>query len=137
MELGEDNGTNKENDYLVTETNCKTDGIVGAANLIMNTPDNLIVEEALLDTTDDLLDLSLFMNPAHETEIGPAEVAEVDFTNKNADIVQATEPAKRRRKRKRMGRLIAQPKTFFKLRLKKSSFSASNNIFLSNSFSWN
>ena len=111
MELGEENGTNKEKDYLVTETNCETDGIVGAANLIMNTQENLIVDEALLDTTNDLLNLSLFMNPAPETEIGPAEVAEVDITNQNADFVQATEPAKRRRKRKRLGRGIAQPKT--------------------------
>ena len=61
MEL-EENGTNKEKDYLVTETNCEADGIVGAANLIMNTQKNLIVDEALLDTTDDLLNLSLFMN---------------------------------------------------------------------------
>ena len=111
MELGEESGTNDEMDYLVTETNCETDGIVGAASLIMNTQENLIVDEALLDTTDDLLNLSLFMNPAPETDIGPAEVAEVDITNQNADIVQATEPAKRRRKRKRLGRRIAQPKT--------------------------
>ena len=75
MELGEDNGTNKEKDYLVSGTNCETDEIVGAANLIMNTKENLIVDEALLDTTDDLLNLSLLMNPAPETEIGPAEVA--------------------------------------------------------------
>ena len=111
MELGEDSGTNDEMDYLVTETNCETDGIVGAASLIMNTQKNIIVDEELLDTTDDLLNLFLFMNPAPETEIGPAEVAEVDITNQNADIVQATEPAKRRRKRKRLGRRIAQPKT--------------------------
>ena len=93
MELGEENGTNKQKDYLVTETNCETDGIVGAANLIMNTKENLIVDEALLDTTEDLLNLSLFMNPAPENEIGPAEVAEVDLTNQNTDIVQATDPA--------------------------------------------
>ena len=36
MELGEENGTSKERDYLATETNCETDGIVGAASLIMN-----------------------------------------------------------------------------------------------------
>ena len=111
MELGEENGTNKEKNYLVIETNCETDGIVGAANLIMNTEENLTVDEALLDTTDDLLNLSLFMNPAPETEIGPAEVAEVNITNKNADILKATEPAKRRQKRKGLGRRIAQPKT--------------------------
>ena len=111
MELGEESGTNDEMDYLVTETNCETNGIVGAASLIMNTQENLIVDEALLDTTDDLLNLSLFMNPAPETDIGPAEVAEVDITNENADTVQATEPAKRRRKRKRLGRRTAQPRT--------------------------
>ena len=72
MELGEKSGTNDEMDYLATETNCETDGIVGAASLIMNTQENLIVDEALLDTTDDLLNLSLFMNPAPETDIGPA-----------------------------------------------------------------
>ena len=111
MELGEENGTNKEKDYWVTETNCETDGIVGAANLIINNLENLIKDEAFLDTTDELLNLSLFTNPAPETEIGPAEVDEVDLTNQKAAIVQATEPAKRRRKRKKLGRKIAQPKT--------------------------
>ena len=76
------------------------------------------MDEALLDTTDDLLNLSLFMNPEAETEIGPPEVAEVDITEENADILQATEPAKRRRKRKKLGRRIGQPESFFKLGLK-------------------
>ena len=111
MELGEENETNREKGYLGTETNCETDGIVGAHNLIMNTQENLNLDEALLDTTDDLFNLSLYMNPAPETEIGPAEVAEVDITNQNADIVRATDPAKRRRKRRRLGQRIAQPKT--------------------------
>ena len=70
MELGEENATYKEKYYLVTETNCKADGIVGAANLIMNTQENLIVDEALLDTTNDLLNLSLIMNRERETDIG-------------------------------------------------------------------
>ena len=87
---------------MVTETNFEADGIVGAANLIMNTQENLILDEALLDTTNDLMNLSLIMNPEPETEIGPEKVAEV--------VVQASEYAKKRRKQKKLRRWIAHPK---------------------------
>ena len=69
------------------------------------------LDEALLDTTNDLLNLSLIMKPERENEIGLAKLAEIDITIRKADNVQATESAERRQKRKKLRRRIAQLKT--------------------------